>query len=46
MLGIALGLAASLAWGVGDFIGGSKSRVLPVLCVLVVSQKSLAVGGP
>src|SRR3954451_4784133 len=38
MLGIALGLAASLAWGVGDFIGGAKTRVLPVLTVLVCSQ--------
>ncbi|MEA2497214.1 MAG: hypothetical protein QOJ29_5125 [Thermoleophilaceae bacterium] len=38
MLGIALGLAASLAWGVGDFIGGTKTRVMPVLAVLVVSQ--------
>jgi drug/metabolite transporter (DMT)-like permease len=25
-------------WGFGDFIGGSKSRVLPVLTVLVCSQ--------
>jgi drug/metabolite transporter (DMT)-like permease len=38
MLGIGLALAASLCWGVGDFIGGSKSRVLPVLVVLVCSQ--------
>jgi drug/metabolite transporter (DMT)-like permease len=38
MLGIALALGASLAWGFGDFIGGSKSRVLPVLTVLVCSQ--------
>jgi drug/metabolite transporter (DMT)-like permease len=38
MLGVALALAASLCWGVGDFIGGSKSRVLPVLVVLVCSQ--------
>src|SRR4051812_17821139 len=38
MLGIGLALAASLAWGVGDFIGGSKSRVLTVLSVLVCSQ--------
>jgi drug/metabolite transporter (DMT)-like permease len=38
MLGIALGLAASLAWGAGDFIGGYKTRVLPVLVVLLVSQ--------
>src|SRR4051812_44958844 len=38
MLGIGLALCASLAWGVGDFIGGMKSRVLPVLVVLVCSQ--------
>jgi drug/metabolite transporter (DMT)-like permease len=38
MLGIGLALAASLAWGVGDFIGGSKARVLSVLSVLVCSQ--------
>jgi drug/metabolite transporter (DMT)-like permease len=38
MLGIGLALAASLCWGVGDFIAGSKSRVLPVLVVLVCSQ--------
>jgi drug/metabolite transporter (DMT)-like permease len=31
-------LFASLMWGFGDFIGGSKSRVLPVLTVLVCSQ--------
>ncbi len=38
MLAIGLALAASVAWGVGDFIGGSKTRVLPVLSVLVCSQ--------
>jgi drug/metabolite transporter (DMT)-like permease len=38
VLGIALALLASLAWGFGDFIGGSKSRVLPVLVVLACSQ--------
>jgi drug/metabolite transporter (DMT)-like permease len=38
MLGIGLALVASLAWGVGDFIGGSKARVLSVLPVLVCSQ--------
>lgn len=38
MLGIGLALFASLMWGFGDFIGGSKSRVLPVLVVLVCSQ--------
>lgn len=38
MLGVGLALVASVAWGVGDFIGGVKTRVLPVLSVLVVSQ--------
>ncbi|MEA2156540.1 MAG: hypothetical protein QOE11_2680, partial [Solirubrobacteraceae bacterium] len=38
MLGIGLALFASVMWGFGDFIGGSKSRVLPVLVVLVFSQ--------
>jgi drug/metabolite transporter (DMT)-like permease len=38
MLAISLALIASLAWGFGDFIGGSKSRILPVLVVLVCSQ--------
>jgi drug/metabolite transporter (DMT)-like permease len=38
MLGIGLALFASLMWGFGDFIGGSKSRVLPVLTVLFCSQ--------
>jgi drug/metabolite transporter (DMT)-like permease len=31
-------LLASLVWGVGDFLGGLKSRVLPVLVVMAVSQ--------
>ena len=38
MLGVGLALIASFAWGIGDFIGGMKSRVLPVISVLVVSQ--------
>ena len=38
MLGVGLALGASLCWGVGDFIGGMKTRVLPVLVVLVCSQ--------
>ena len=38
MLGVGIALLASFAWGIGDFIGGMKSRVLPVLSVLVVSQ--------
>ena len=38
MLTVALGLAASLSWGIADFIGGTKSRALDLLAVLVVSQ--------
>ncbi len=34
----ALALGASLAWGFGDFLGGLKSRVMPALSVLALSQ--------
>jgi uncharacterized membrane protein len=34
----AYALLASLAWGVGDFLGGIKSRILPALVVMAVSQ--------
>jgi len=33
-----LALCASLSWGVGDFLGGVKARVLPALTVLAASQ--------
>lgn len=33
-----LALGASLTWGVGDFLGGVKARVLPSLLILAVSQ--------
>jgi drug/metabolite transporter (DMT)-like permease len=33
-----LALGASLSWGVGDFLGGVKSRVMPVLIVMAASQ--------
>jgi drug/metabolite transporter (DMT)-like permease len=33
-----LALCASLTWGVGDFLGGVKARVLPSLTVLAASQ--------
>jgi drug/metabolite transporter (DMT)-like permease len=33
-----LALAASLAWGAGDFVGGLKSRTLPLLTVLMGAQ--------
>jgi drug/metabolite transporter (DMT)-like permease len=38
LIAIALALGASLSWGLGDFLGGLKSRTLHVLTVLVVSQ--------
>ena len=38
MTAIALALGASLAWGLGDFVGGLKSRSLHVFTVLAVSQ--------
>ena len=38
MVAVALGLAASVSWGLADFIGGTKSRTLDLMAVLVVSQ--------
>lgn len=38
MLAIALALGSSLPWGVSDFLGGLKSRSLPLLVVLLISQ--------
>jgi drug/metabolite transporter (DMT)-like permease len=39
-------LLASVAWGVADFLGGVKSRVVPTLVVLLLAQVSgvLAIG--
>jgi drug/metabolite transporter (DMT)-like permease len=54
MLGIALGLGSSIAWGISDFLGGEQSRRISVLTVLLVTQPvglglalvvALAVGG-
>ena len=33
-----LAFASSLSWGVGDFLGGVKSRLLPALVVMAASQ--------
>ncbi len=46
MLAAACALAASIAWGVGDFLGGLKSRSVPLLVVLLLAQVSgvLAIG--
>ena len=38
MFSAGLALAASLAWGCGDFLGGVKSRVLPAFVVMGASQ--------
>jgi drug/metabolite transporter (DMT)-like permease len=38
VLAVALGLAASVSWGISDFLGGLKSRTLALLTVLVTSQ--------
>jgi drug/metabolite transporter (DMT)-like permease len=40
---IALALGSSLAYGVSDFLGGLKSRSLPLISVLLVSQGSALV---
>lgn len=40
MLAIALSLGSSLVYGVSDFLGGLKSRSLPLVSVLLVSQAS------
>jgi drug/metabolite transporter (DMT)-like permease len=37
---IALALAASVSWGVGDFLGGVSSRRLATLTVLAISELS------
>jgi drug/metabolite transporter (DMT)-like permease len=38
LLAAVLALGASVAWGVGDFLGGLKSRTLAPLAVLAVAQ--------
>jgi uncharacterized membrane protein len=38
VLGIALGLGSSVAWGVSDFLGGLQSRRISALAVLLVTQ--------
>jgi drug/metabolite transporter (DMT)-like permease len=38
MLGVALALASSVAWGTSDFLGGLRSRRISALTVLLVSQ--------
>jgi drug/metabolite transporter (DMT)-like permease len=38
LLGPLLALTASLSWGIGDFLAGLRTRRLPLVTVLVVSQ--------
>lgn len=38
MLGLAISLASAMSWGISDFLGGTQSRRMPVVAVLVVSQ--------
>jgi drug/metabolite transporter (DMT)-like permease len=38
MLGIALGLGSSIAWGISDFMGGLQTRRMSALSVLLISQ--------
>lgn len=38
MLGLLLALGASVSWGVADYLGGVKSRVVPLLTLIAVSQ--------
>jgi drug/metabolite transporter (DMT)-like permease len=38
LFGLALALAASVSWGFSDYLGGVKSRVVPLLTLIMVSQ--------
>jgi drug/metabolite transporter (DMT)-like permease len=38
MLGVALGLASSVSWGISDFLGGLQTRRFSAFSVLLVSQ--------
>jgi drug/metabolite transporter (DMT)-like permease len=38
MTAVVLAFASSISWGVADFVGGLKSRALPILNVLLPSQ--------
>jgi drug/metabolite transporter (DMT)-like permease len=38
MFAAALALAAAISWGIGDFLGGLKSRALRPVAVLIVAQ--------
>jgi drug/metabolite transporter (DMT)-like permease len=38
LLAAALALAAAVSWGIGDFLGGLKSRALRPVAILIVAQ--------
>lgn len=38
MLTVLLAIGAALGWGTADFLGGLKSRTMPMLAVLLISQ--------
>jgi drug/metabolite transporter (DMT)-like permease len=38
MLAVGLALIACLGWGISGFLAGTKSRVMPVLTLLVLSS--------
>ncbi|MEV6276290.1 DMT family transporter [Nocardia sp. NPDC051832] len=40
MIAIVLALGAAFGWGTSDFLGGLKSRKLPLLSVLLISQST------
>jgi drug/metabolite transporter (DMT)-like permease len=44
VLGLALGLSASLCWGVADFLGGVQTRRAPAAVVVLASQAVGAAG--
>ena len=44
MIAALCALGASIAWGVGDFLGGLKSRSVPLLVVLMLAQISGVLG--
>ena len=38
MIALSLSLAACVGWGVADFLGGIKSRSIPVLTVMLIAN--------
>lgn len=40
MLALSLALAASVSWGLADYLGGVKSRIVPLLTLIAISQLS------